>query len=196
MVIILENIMRRDLGFHELSPDEIEALLATLREPASVDNLSLDIRAQIVAIYGALARLVGASLDVSRDALDDEEVAVRRVAVGTLIGSEEPDDVAAMVEAVGQDEDLLVVTQAGAGICEVTLGAGRPLPAPVEERLRALLTDPRARPSHMRPLLVCLARLGPDIERAAELRALAARHPNEATRAVWQELNGETGGEE
>jgi hypothetical protein len=186
MVAILADLQAGDLGPQEALPGEVESLLRALGRAASGEHISPDVRAQAVQAAGALARVAGAGLAVPRAALDDEHRAVRRAAVAALVGSSDPEDIAALGEATGDREDLLLSALAAAGVCEVTAGEGRVLPARVEERLRALLQDERARPSLIAPVLACLAR-APG-ERVSGLRELAERHPNEATREAWRAM--------
>lgn len=189
MVVILHSVQSGDLGPQEPVPEEAEAMLERLRSVSGNRRISLEIRVLVVATSGFFARLVGAGLEVPRGAVSDPEVAVRRAAVRALMGSSEADDVSALVEATAHDGDLLVASQAATGVCEVTLIAGSSLPEPVEERIRALLADSRARPSQITPLLACIARS--EHPQADQFKELAARHPNEASRQVWVELNRE-----
>ncbi len=193
MVAVLDRLQSGDIGAQEPLPEEVEELPAGLRGLAGNERLSVDVRAQVVLISGSIARLVGAGLAVTRAALDDTEVAVRRVAVSVLTGSGEAADVAALADAARSDSDLIVVAMATAAVCESTLRVGRPVPDGIEERMRQFLDDRRARPSLARPLLSCLVR-APERTTVA-LRALASQHPNEATRAVWTELLNPTGSE-
>lgn len=189
MAVVLMAVQPGDLGNQEPILDEAEALLARLSRVAMDRRISLEIRAQVVAIYGSFARLVGAGLELPRETINDPEMAVRRAAVGALIGSAEPDDIDALVSVSSRERDPLIASLAAAGVCEVTLGAGAALPSGVEEKVRTLLEDGRSRPSQIRPLLACLARSRH--QQAVQLQALAARHPNEASRAAWVELTSQ-----
>jgi hypothetical protein len=186
MVRVLDGLEASDLGAQEILPTEVESLLRGLGGIASDGQLSADVRAQAVEAAGALARITGASLAVPRAALEDEDTALRRAAVASLSGSAEPEDLSALTAAVEEGRDVTLVSHAAAAVCEATAGVGRPLPAPIEDRIRRLLRDQNARPSVVGPVLACLARAPGD--GVAELRRLARAHPNEATRAAWQAL--------
>ena len=186
MTVILSDVEAGDLGAQEVLPETVEDLLRVLGREAADEALSTDVRAMAVAAAGSLARVAGAGLAVSRAASRAPEAAVRRAAVAALFGSAEADDIAALGAVTEHETDPAIAALAAAGVCEVTARRGRALPAPVEARIRALLGDARARPSVALPLLTCLAR-SPATENA-ELRGLAARHPNEATRDAWRAL--------
>jgi len=186
MVAILSDLESGDLGAQEALPAEVESLLRGLERVVSNHSISPDVRALSLQAAGAVARIAGAGLAVPRAAIDDEEPAVRRAAIAALVGSDEPEDLSALSSVVQQGSDLFATALAAGGICEVTAGRGRPLPAPTEERIRALLQDERARPSIVSPVLACVARASGD--QVAELRAMAGRHPNEATRAAYRAL--------
>lgn len=189
MAVLLLTVQTGDLGYQEPILDEAEALLTRLRDIAMDRRISLDVRAQVVAISGSFARIVGAGLEVPRETIGDPEMAVRRAAVGALMGSEERDDIEALLTLSSTERDPSIAALAIAGLCEVTLGAGAPLPDSIEDKVRTILEDEDSRPSQIRPLLACLARSGH--QQATELQELAARHPNEASRAVWVELTRE-----
>lgn len=187
MLAILAATEPGDLGPQEALPEEGERLLAELARAGADERLSPDVRAQAVAASGAVSRLLGAALELPRRALADPEPALRRAAARALLGSAAADDVAALAAAAA-DADRVVAATAVAGVCEATLGApdAAPLPAPVEAEARALLGDPGARPSLLMPLLACLSRARSP--RAAPLRELAARHPNDGVREAWAAL--------
>jgi hypothetical protein len=191
MMVILAATEPGDLGPQEALPEDAEALLAELRQAGTDARLSPDVRAQAVAISGAVARLAGSALDLPRDTLADPEIAVRRAAAGALLGSVEAADVAALAEAAARDADRLVAATAVAGVCEASLGApeASPMPAPVDAEARELLGERGARPSLIAPLLACLARS--THPQAAPLRALAEQHPNPDVRAAWAALTDE-----
>lgn len=191
MVVVLSQMHSGDLGEQEALPSEIEGLLEGLRGTAASRELSPDIRAQVVLASGYLAQLTGAGLEISRRALSDPEVSVRRAALSALVTSTDPEDIRAMSSAAVEDEDLVVSTLAAAGVCETTLSSGRGLPSEVEARIQTLLEDEAVSASIAGPLLTCLLRASGD--RAEELQGLAAEHPNESTRELWRTLT--SGGE-
>lgn len=189
MVEILSRLAPGDLGEQEPLPEEAEELLQGLRGVANNDSLSLDILVQVVTAAAALARVVGAGQEIAREALGHAEVSVRRAAVAGLAGSIEDEDLEALVRVITADGDRLTRAFATAAVCEATAGHGGQLPAPVLEHARELLTDARAGPGVVAPLLSCLAR-APSAS-IAPLRELATRHPNEHSQAAWGTLISE-----
>ncbi len=186
MVAILSGLAPGDLGRQEPLPEEAEALLQGLRGVANNPNLSPDILAQVVTAAAALARVVGAGHEIAREALGHDEVAVRRAAAAALTGSVEDEDLEALVRVTTSDRDRITSSLAAAAVCEATAGHGGQMPAPVMEYAREILADSAARPSVAAPLLACLARS--NARGIAPLRELAARHPNEHTRAAWEAM--------
>lgn len=186
MVYILSNLDPGDLGTAEPLPTETEELLQGLRGLAGNGNLSPDIVAQVVTAVAALARVVGAGREVAREALQHAEVAVRRAGAAALAGSDEQEDIDALVALVDRETDQLTLALSVAGACEATAGRGAELPEVVMARARTLLEDEHVRPSTAGPLLACLARAS--TPQVAPLRDLAARHPNAGTRSAWTAL--------
>jgi hypothetical protein len=191
MVIVLSQLEPDDLSGQEALPSEAEELLQGLRGVTNSELLSPDIVAQVVIAASLLAQLVGAEQQVAREALRHEEVAVRRAAATSLTGSSESVDIQALSETAARDQDTFTAAAAAAAVCEATATQGQQIPEPVVARARSLLGDRNMRPATIGPLLACLARA--TTPQVGGLRELAARHPNEGSRARWQELTSNAG---
>lgn len=187
MVYLLSRMDPGDLGPQEVILDEVAELLRGLRAVAGNEHLSPDIVVQVVIAASMLARLVGAGQQVAREALEHDEVAVRRAGASRLATSGEPDDVRLLVEVAGDEDDAFTAAIAAAGVCEATAGRGRPIPDQAAGRIRSLLRDRDMRPAVIGPLLACLARAS--TPQARELGELAGQHPNAGSRAFWEDLH-------
>jgi hypothetical protein len=187
LLYALHRAVRRPEGPADVVSGQVATLASQLASVAKDTRLDPDLRAAALASLPLLGQIVASPPPVETALLEDDEVEVRRAALGVLappVAEAALGQVARMVEG---DPDPVLRGSAAALLCENALAHGVASPSADLHRLvAAIVADVKIPTEGLAPVLSCLARF-PSAARAGLVDAALAR-PDPAVSAFWDAI--------